>query len=1091
MISQKPLFTKLRAVGSYLVDPKSVVSLDKLTVEKPVNLTKAQKQEHALLGTTPPTLDSEKSSVTLHSVVDTEFRFTHSLKDQPLKHSPREPLTTQIMHAHELVDNATVIAHKQHAHTINAARVKEGLQPYPISETDVDLIDYLRLQGYDVKLCKTDEDISKLPVFEHCIYGHFLLAELFVMHRGEFAADLLGLVTSASKTKVGASISMNRRLAFTTGSRNGFQQDRILLPWKLTLEGHDYRFALAGFDTSAIHGVASYDDLLEATEQSTAIKRLLTKEDKSDILNVFITRPVEAELYAKGDLLVYQALVINDKNFRQIYFSLGVDKDLHTSPKMTIGSTVLQLFDSVVKTKADILDSKTWELWKERLMTPASAAYLRSRGLRTTTLMSKVQGGRCRNNRPNIVNLIDAVLADMDIDGAYGEGQRNQLFPVGKPESLYDYELDSEHKHYYTLREALLLFGATQRTRKHKLDLSKLELVPGLFFMLVSTLKPLEFMQDFFCSWYADDAKSEGNLFHKMQQKLAKQVANAESDTEREQTDQVNFNEEDGELKIHLREIINGVLTWDGLQWILETCSPKQRDELLDNLRVNECLFYSVHNRVDDVADVIDSYSNWKKKTTATRIKDGRGKRKRVDDGECHTWCAFNLGELIIDALLCNRKLYAKKTPMNTLYKLCVNTLYGDMVSKHFTSANVIVGNNITARCRMLAWVMEHGLHGFETVTDGTAFDLNNVPYAYFKDQLFAEDLTMLWTERDTVKNRHIRLAPLAGYKHIRLTWADYVTWDEEKSESKTAYAPVLTLVSDDDSSSVLEPTFKNDSQHPGCQKIASNPAMTWVNIHTFKHLRRLFPGLDVLHKHTTKVKPRNISEKDATPKYYRRLGQFAFEAKDFYESITVKGTSDYSLNNPNGSNIKMRSHELKKQHVAMDLSDDYAVDSPGKQLMNNIRKDPTRVERLKPAVKDGILKLSDFDNRREYYSERGLVPGDQIRKPMMVREFSLTQFTFHNRAQYLSWKKAIMQRKENYGQSLEAYFCNNDGTLNFRGMIAKVSEMVYKGVENPFEHLDPNRNQRNLSHPYNEMYQEGKRILNPGKLEFTDEAED
>ncbi|MEO0968266.1 MAG: hypothetical protein AAFX80_07980, partial [Cyanobacteria bacterium J06639_18] len=57
--------------------------------------------------------------------------------------------------------------------------------------------------------------------------------------------------------------------------------------------------------------------------------------------------------------------------------------------------------------------------------------------------------------------------------------------------------------------------------------------------------------------------------------------------------------------------------------------------------------------------------------------------------------------------------------------------MYGDMVSKYFMTSNPVVGNNITARARCLAWFMEKGLHGWQSITDGCAFELNGVLYPY------------------------------------------------------------------------------------------------------------------------------------------------------------------------------------------------------------------------------------------------------------------------------------------------------------------------------------------------------------------------
>jgi hypothetical protein len=76
---------------------------------------------------------------------------------------------------------------------------------------------------------------------------------------------------------------------------------------------------------------------------------------------------------------------------------------------------------------------------------------------------------------------------------------------------------------------------------------------------------------------------------------------------------------------------------------------------------------------------------------------------------------SVNLGDLLVNRLLHERSKYSKSNPdemaLNELYKLVINTIYGDMVSPYFDIGNVVVGNNIIARARAMAWYMEKGLN--------------------------------------------------------------------------------------------------------------------------------------------------------------------------------------------------------------------------------------------------------------------------------------------------------------------------------------------------------------------------------------------
>jgi hypothetical protein len=58
-------------------------------------------------------------------------------------------------------------------------------------------------------------------------------------------------------------------------------------------------------------------------------------------------------------------------------------------------------------------------------------------------------------------------------------------------------------------------------------------------------------------------------------------------------------------------------------------------------------------------------------------------------------------------------------------------------------------------------------------------------------------------------------------------------------------------------------------------------------------------------------------------------------------------------------------------------------------------------------------------------------------------------------------WKKCIEKGKLKNKQSLEGYFLNEDGTLNFQEMIERVDEMIADDVEDPLKELDKNRHRQ------------------------------
>lgn len=50
----------------------------------------------------------------------------------------------------------------------------------------------------------------------------------------------------------------------------------------------------------------------------------------------------------------------------------------------------------------------------------------------TAIYLAKTNGGHCTNNRPLDV-VTQGPIVDIDISGCYGNGLRNQEYPIGRP----------------------------------------------------------------------------------------------------------------------------------------------------------------------------------------------------------------------------------------------------------------------------------------------------------------------------------------------------------------------------------------------------------------------------------------------------------------------------------------------------------------------------------------------------------------------------------------------------------------------------------------------------------------------------------
>ena len=82
-------------------------------------------------------------------------------------------------------------------------------------------------------------------------------------------------------------------------------------------------------------------------------------------------------------------------------------------PKLTIGGTVKDLFEAALAKKLGIkaTDDDGYSIWKEQFteivdefIKPNSASELRQYATNTRALLAKVEGGRCRNNRPTDIS---------------------------------------------------------------------------------------------------------------------------------------------------------------------------------------------------------------------------------------------------------------------------------------------------------------------------------------------------------------------------------------------------------------------------------------------------------------------------------------------------------------------------------------------------------------------------------------------------------------------------------------------------------------------------------------------------------------
>jgi hypothetical protein len=116
----------------------------------------------------------------------------------------------------------------------------------------------------------------------------------------------------------------------------------------------------------------------------------------------------------------------------------------------------------------------------------------------------------------------------------------------------------------------------------------------------------------------------------------------------------------------------------------------------------------------------------------------------------------------------------------------------------------------------------------------------------------------------------------------------------------------------------------------------------------------------------------------------------------------------------------------------------------------------PKSIPRQNIFYTNTVLDLKNFVKNVDLWNQAEIKPGDTYINYFLMNEFLLAEFRplFLTLDQYQSWRAAIGRAVLGFGQSIESFFLNSDGTLNYLDVIEAVRIMVAKGVMNPIERL-------------------------------------
>jgi hypothetical protein len=963
--------------------------------------------------------------------VDAEFKehpTTRTILDSQVR--PRQGVTGQISGI--LNAPAMIFAHPDHE--IYASTHGLTLR-HPVMRSGALFIDYLQAMGEDISLrrCEHAPTVDSLPPFQVDLYAFFALAENTMVFTDAYKDDMRQLAIQGC-------ITQQRRLTSRDiiGVDN-WQLDYVRLNAIVTWNRRDYGLRLRWIDVGALHGVASYRDLLVNTGLPTEDKDwgkdsgMITKMDEA-----YFLFPQEYDDYALGDLHIYKALKENVNNFARIHTAIDLHRHFKV-PHLTIGRTIATMFEGTVLSQFGV-DPDDRE-WKHDTLHNAchygTAEYYRKRTLYTSAVLAKVIGGRVGAHRIILASL-DAPWCDLDLASCYGNGLRMQDYAFGRP-MVTEYEVDSAINTHDTLRQWL---------HKRHYGTTKNELVPGLWLAYVS-LKPdttLTYPQTFFASWFGFNAKGRSITLPPPDEwiiDLQDQVCELAVDS--------------GNVKIFTHTIDYAALGHNGLEWILYACDPQQRDELLDHLYVMSAAYYKRSERVPTIAALQEAWQHHQGQNTCDDVllpdKHGKPVTTQLKQAqECYAWTSKRLDTLLVDQLLANRELYPKKTPLNTLFKLITNGLFGDLVSPYFAIGNVIVGGNITERGRAACWYCETSFNGVQSITDGTQLNLNEVTYLRNprRKRLTMRSVYPLRLDHN-LHEKNIVLRPLGGY--------DRITLDSEP-ERKTLHRwkdgvdfPITDTLLD---ATTTPPTW---SKHIDA----------WINPTAMTHMQSLWDTrITVLHQPCTKLIVLNKGSQQGPPQidYTPRKGVFEFEMKDVYTRAAFSGAANHLLWNAHDSVLKARSYHRTRRYDGYRLEngvlvpdDRYAVYNPPTVFLTAMLDNPRAIPRGTAYAYLKMIKPDELRIRwKTLFQYTPLSQGDSYCVPGLLREYSHSQFRFRCPSQWKAVEQEYMRCKKRFGQYVECFFLNADGTLDYLTMIREVQKALEKKDTMSLIHaFDPN----------------------------------
>lgn len=774
-------------------------------------------------------------------------------------------------------------------------------------------------------------------------------------------------------------LKQDGRITIDNGSNKKYDRnrDKLKLPVFLTNPDDEkrYQIVLKVTDLSKIGSGG-----LKSIGQSLGVK--MPDKNKMDAYKSNMLVPYQEEKllpeyieYANSDATVlFEIREAVEARQRLLYDTVGVpmnDKIFYTA-----GSLVANLFYDWLQILVDeeageekpgyeCFRTNRDEPWKfETLLEQAGVSHFASRGSEFTAQANAlVQGGRAKNERPTVISN-SGVIADADFSSCYGTILENLTYPIGLPTVHF--------KHKSEKKTTLGKF----------LKDNEAELIPRLYTIVVSghlnhsqTLVPSKIIDEFdICEKYdADNPKIPADF------------------------------------RLYTSEIINGVITSDVLEALKACCNRNEWASWM-KLEVITASYYPRSLQIADLTSWNEALNEYEKHNTVRAKTSKKGHTVQYDT-RSRLWCGIQIADFITPFKEKRGKLKARRNELKKAsdewaklnaeqegLKLVINTLYGVIASPYKVISNVVIANNITAGARVACWCLSTSTGAFQSITDGAAYNLNQVR-DWSGEKLPSMNTLSIWRNPEYLQRRE------TGRLYTR-PLASETEWALTTSEIGSKYS----LVSNG-SGTVFE---------------AKEEGWDYFDKKLIEHIKHFFR-----------------SELG----YPSILDVFQITHKDIYQSIVIHSQTNYLLKHIGGEiKVKARGHKVKGSRYNNETENSNIL-----LLFDDLQNNPNSIPAYKPQTISQILKVNQANKllgakTPNVVQRNGLLAGDSISKPSWVRPISLSLFHWQNDKQFKAWARREAKLKDKTGYGLEHYFRNPDGTVDYQRAVTHIQDKIDAG---------------------------------------------